>query len=120
MMKEEQKMKLTEQDLLSLTNNEKRKTVLAAWREWPVWAEVPEIGLTVRRLDLPGGEAFTASWYAGDDFFPAGGTRNVKRPCFHLLGHGGKLAHGSQAESVLLEQLQQIRAELVKRTGKRG
>lgn len=54
-------MKLTEQDVLYLTNNEKRKAVLAAWRDWPVWADVPEIGLTVHRLDLPDGGAFTAS-----------------------------------------------------------
>ena len=118
MLKEGTKMKLTEQDVLNLTNNEKRKTVLAAWREWPVWAEVPEIGLTVRRLDLPGGEAFTASWYAGDDFFPGGGTRNVNRPCFHLLGHGGKLAHGRQGETVLLGKLQDLRTKLMEE--KRG
>lgn len=68
----------------------------------------------------PGGGAFTASWYAGDDFFPGGGTKNANRPRFRLIGHGGKLAHGSQKESVLLERLQQIRIELVKRTGKRG
>lgn len=119
-IKEDLKMKLTEQDVLCLTNNEKRKAVLEAWREWPVWADMPEIGLTVHRLDLPGGGAFMACWYAGDDFFPGGGTKNANRPRFRLIGHGGKLAHGSQAESVLLEQLQQIRAELVKRTGKRG
>lgn len=116
MIKEEPKMKLTEQDVLALTNNEKRKAVLAAWREWPLWADVPEIGLTVYRLDLPGGGAFTASWYSGDDFFPCGGDRNTNRPRFHLIGHGGKLAHGSQAESVLLERLQELRCELVKRS----
>lgn len=106
-------MKLTEQDVLRLTNNEKRKAVLDAWRDWPVWADVPEIGLTVHRLDLPDGDAITASWYAGDDFFPGGGTRNANRPCFHLIGHEGKLAHGSQGESVFLEQLQKLRASLV-------
>ena len=114
------KMKLTEQDVLRLTNKEKRKAVLATWRDWPVWADVPEIGLTVYRLDLPGGGAFTASWYAGDDFFPGGGTRNSNRPRFHLIGHGGKLAHGSQAESVLLDKLQEVRADLVKQSGRRG
>lgn len=106
-------MKLTEQDLLELTNNAKRKAVLEAWREWPVWADVPEIGLTVHRLDLPGGGVFTASWYAGDDFFPGGGSRNANRPRFHLIGHGGMLAHGSQGESVLIEELQGLRARLI-------
>ena len=112
-------MELTEQDLLELTNNAKRKAVLAAWREWPVWWDVPEIGLTVHRLDVPGGGAFTASWYAGDDFFPGGGTRNANRPRFHLIGHGGKLAHGSQGESVLLEQLKEAREKLIRRNRER-
>lgn len=113
-------MKLTEQDVLGLTNNEKRKAVLAAWKDWPVWADVPEIGLTVHRLDLPGGGAFTACWYTGDDFFPGGGTRNANRPRFHLIGHDGKLAHGSQGESVFLGVLQDLRADLVAKGRKRG
>ena len=81
-------------DVMQLTNNEKRKAVLAAWQEWPLWATVPEIGLTVHRLDLPDGSAFTASWYDGDDFYPGGGTRNLNRPRYHLIGAGDKLASG--------------------------
>ena len=77
-------------DVMQLTNNEKRKAVLAAWQEWPLWATVPEIGLTVHRLDLPDGSAFTASWYDGDDFYPGGGTRNLNRPRYHLIGAGDK------------------------------
>ncbi|HIX89958.1 MAG TPA: ParB N-terminal domain-containing protein [Candidatus Agathobaculum pullicola] len=96
-------------DIMQLTNNEKRKAVLAAWQEWPLWATVPEIGLTVHRLDLPDGSAFTASWYDGDDFYPGGGTRNVNRPRYHLIGAGDKLASGSQGESILIEHLQAMR-----------
>ena len=119
---------MTKGDILELTNNAKRKAVLEAWNEWPVWADVPEIGLTVYKLDLPDGKAFTASWYAGDDFYlggMAGNTNrprfhliggmagNTNRPRFHLIGAGGKLAHGSQAESVLIEHLQALRKELL-------
>ncbi|WP_373165063.1 ParB/RepB/Spo0J family partition protein [Agathobaculum sp. Marseille-P7918] len=96
-------------DVMQLTNNEKRKAVLAAWQEWPLWATVPEIGLTVHRLDLPDGSAFTASWYDGDDFYPGGGTRNLNRPRYHLIGAGDKLASGSQAESILIDHLQAMR-----------
>ena len=96
-------------DVMQLTNNEKRKAVLAAWQEWPLWATVPEIGLTVHRLDLPDGSAFTASWYDGDDFYPGGGTRNLNRPRYHLIGAGDKLASGSQGESILIEHLQAMR-----------
>ena len=100
-------------DVMQLTNNEKRKAVLAAWQEWPLWATVPEIGLTVHRLDLPDGSAFTASWYDGDDFYPGGGTRNVNRPRYHLIGAGDKLASGSQAESILIDHLQAMRQKLM-------
>lgn len=102
-------------DVIHLTNNEKRKAVLAAWQEWPLWATVPEIGLTVHRLDLPDGSAFTASWYDGDDFYPGGGTRNVNRPRYHLIGAGDKLASGSQAESILIDHLQAMRQKLLQR-----
>ena len=102
-------------DVMQLTNNEKRKAVLAAWQEWPLWATVPEIGLTVHRLDLPDGSAFTASWYDGDDFYPGGGTRNLNRPRYHLIGAGDKLASGSQAESILIDHLQAMRQKLLQR-----
>lgn len=81
---------MTKGDILELTNNAKRKAVLEAWNEWPVWADVPEIGLTVYKLDLPDGKAFTASWYAGDDFYPGGMAGNTNRPRFHLIGTGGQ------------------------------
>lgn len=102
-------------DVMQLTNSEKRKAVLAAWQEWPLWATVPEIGLTVHRLDLPDGSAFTASWYDGDDFYPGGGTRNLNRPRYHLIGAGDKLASGSQAESILIDHLQAMRQKLLQR-----
>ena len=90
---------LTKQDVIALTNESKRKAILADWRSWAVWWDVPEIGLTVRRLNLPDGSFFTASWYEGDDFFPGGGTNNVNRPRFHYGAGPGKLKSGSVAES---------------------
>ena len=104
-------MELTEQDIINLTNNEKRKAILKAWPLWPVWASVPEIGLTVHKLDLPGGGAFTASWYEGDKVT---GRWTVNQYAhLHLIGHDGKLASGSQGWSVLIEELQALRKRLM-------
>ena len=77
-------LELTKQDVLALTNESKRKAILAVWRSWGIWHKAPEIGLSVCRLDLPDGSFFTASWYEGDDFFPGGsmGMGNVNRPRF--------------------------------------
>lgn len=106
---------LTKQDVIALTNESKRKAVLADWRSWAVWWDVPEIGLTVRRLNLPDGSFFTASWYEGDDFFPGGSMGNVNRPRFNLCGKGGKLKAGSKAESLLTDKLKGLRKELLER-----
>lgn len=106
-------LELTRQDILALTNESKRKAILAGWRSWAVWWDVPEIGLTVRRLNLPDGSFFTASWYEGDDFFPGGSMGNVNRPRFNLCGKGGKLKSGSKAESLLTDKLKELRKELL-------
>lgn len=105
---------LTGKDILALTNESKRKAVLADWQNWGIWHKALEIGLSVYRLDLPDGSFFTASWYEGDDFFPGGGTHNVNRPRFNLCDKGGKLKAGSKAESLLTDKLKELRKELLR------
>ncbi len=107
-------LELTGKDILALTNESKRKAVLADWQNWGIWHKAPEIGLSVYRLDLPDGSFFTASWYEGDDFFPGGGTHNVNRPRFYLCDKGGKLKAGSKAESLLTDKLKELRKELLR------
>ena len=51
-------LELTRQNILNLTNESKRKNILAAWRSWGIWHKAPEIGLFVYRLDLPDGSFF--------------------------------------------------------------
>lgn len=113
-------LELTGKDILALTNESKRKAVLADWQNWGIWHKAPEIGLSVYRLDLPDGSFFTASWYEGDDFFPGGGTHNVNRPRFHYGAGPGKLKSGSVAESVLTDKLKELRKELLERGENHG
>lgn len=96
-------LELTGKDILALTNESKRKAVLADWQNWGIWHRAPEIGLSVYRLDLP------------DDFFPGGSMGNVNRPRFNLCGKGGKLKAGSKAESLLTDKLKELRKELLER-----
>ena len=107
-------LELTKRDILALTNESKRKNILADWQNWGIWHKTPEIGLSVYRLDLPDGSFFTASWYEGDDFFPGGSTHNVNRPRFNLCDKGGKLKAGSKAESLLTDKLKELRKEMIR------
>ena len=113
-------LELTRQDVIALTNESKRKAVLADRQYGGIWHKAPEIGLIVYRLDLPDGSFFTASWYAGDDFFPGGGTHNVNRPRFNLCDKGGKLKAGNKAESLLTDKLKELRKELLERGENHG
>lgn len=49
---------------LKLTNEKKRLEFLRTWQSWPIWAAVPELGLTVRIYELPEREAIVAAEYA--------------------------------------------------------
>lgn len=44
---------ITEEQILALTNNQKREKFLKTWTEWPVLAEVPALKLTARQIVLP-------------------------------------------------------------------
>ena len=41
-------LELTGKDILALTNESKRKAVLADWQNWGIWHKAPETGLSVR------------------------------------------------------------------------
>jgi len=67
---------------MKLTNTKKREEFLDTFDRWPIWWEVPEVKLTVRRFDLPGGHAVIAAQYANDYF---GGSR----PHWQFIRPGG-------------------------------
>lgn len=44
---------ITNEQILALTNTQKRMEFLETWPQWPVLAAVPELGLVVRQVKLP-------------------------------------------------------------------
>lgn len=111
---------MTKEELMALTNDKKRGEVLASWESWPVLYDFPEIGLTVRKLELPDGSYFTAAWFAGHDYWTksglltepnAPGARNLNRPRFEY--YNGKkpfrLRHSAKSETDLKAILKKMR-----------
>lgn len=49
---------------MKLTNTKKREDFLNTFERWPIWVDVPEWGLIVRRFDLPTGHAVVVAQYA--------------------------------------------------------
>ena len=114
---------MTKDELIELTNDKKRGEVLESWESWPVLYDFPEIGLTVRKLELPDGSYFTAAWFAGNDVWTKGGhwsepnapgARNLNRPRFEY--YNGKkpfrLRHSNMSETGMKELLKNLRGKL--------
>ena len=111
---------MTEEELMELTNDKKRGAVLESWESWPVLYDFPEIGLTVRKLELPDGSYFTAAWFAGNDVWIKGafmvspfapGAHNLNRPRFEHY-NGAKpfrLRHSTKSVAELKEILKKMR-----------
>ena len=95
-------MKLTEQDILSMTNMQKRKDFLATWATWPVWVKVPELGMTVHAVDLPGGGCITATRFDQH-------CTHYEHAGLHRLRTGEGYSHMTSSTSELAEYLTELR-----------
>ena len=103
-------MKLTEQDILSMTNMQKRKDFLSTWTTWPVWVKVLELGMTVYAVDLPDGGCITATRFAAH----CEGTHGYEHAALHRLRPGEGYSHMTSSTSELTEYLTQLRRECMK------
>lgn len=95
-------MELTKQDILSMTNMEKRKEFLDAWPTWPVWVEVPELGMTVRVVCLPDGSRITATRFAQH-------CAHYEHATLHRIHPGDGYSHMASSTSELAEYLTLLR-----------
>lgn len=95
-------MELTEQDILSMSNMQKRKDFLATWATWPEWVDVPELGMTVFVVDLPDGGRITATRLAQH-------CTHYEHAALHRLRPGEGYSSHVSSTSELAEYLTQLR-----------
>ena len=58
---------LTEQDVIDLSNTQKREAFLASYKEWGVWLDVEPLGLKVYKALLPNGRIIYVTEYPARD-----------------------------------------------------
>lgn len=97
-------MELTKQDILAMSNIQKRKDFLDTWATWGVWADVPELGMTVRVVTLPDGSRITATRFAQH-------CTHYEHAALCRLHAGEGYSSRSTSTSELVEQLTQLRKE---------
>lgn len=99
-------MKMTKEDILAMTNMQKRKDFLQTWATWPVWADIPKLGMTVRVVELPDGSRITATRFG--QFCGAYGYEHAS---LHRLDHAEGYSSRVSSESELAEFLTQLRKD---------
>ena len=52
------------------SNDKKRRSFLAAYRDWGMWVSTPELGLDFYRFNLPGGTSIIAMEYCQRTYDP--------------------------------------------------
>ena len=104
-------MKLTKQDILSMSNMQKRKDFLGTWATWPVWVDVPELGMTVRAVDLPDGSRISATRFAQH----CEGKHGYEHATLHRIRPGERYSHTVTSTSELAEVLTVLRREYTRK-----
>ncbi|HBC29948.1 MAG TPA: hypothetical protein DC024_01700 [Clostridiales bacterium] len=99
---------ITEEQILALTNNQKREEFLKTWPEWPVLAAVPALKLAVRQVVLPDRERIVSLEYAKTPF-------ELHRHCyFQRLGlTEGISPFNDMSTGQTVEHLKNLRMKIV-------
>ncbi|GHU50202.1 hypothetical protein AGMMS49975_00760 [Clostridia bacterium] len=80
---------LTEQDILGLTNNQKREDFLKIYEDWKVWDTSEVLGLTVYLIILPNGDMITAAKYSAQPkYYPTVRLNYLQKGCGFTLDCG--------------------------------
>ena len=97
-------MELTKQDILAMTNMQKRKDFLESWGTWDVWVDIPELGMTVRAVTLPDGDRIVATRFDQH-------CTHYEHATLCRLRAGEGYSHRTTSISELAEYLTQLRKE---------
>lgn len=111
-------MKANKDTILQLTNIQKREDFVQNYESWDVWVEQPELGMSVRRIDLPGGSAICATVYQGSEYTIQCGPNKGKKenpPRFCLLKPGELFKPSNDSKSFLIEHLKDLKVDLAKK-----
>lgn len=109
---------ITEEQILALTNNQKREDFLKTWPEWPVLVKVPELGLISRQVVLPDGGQQIISLEYGQ----RGQTIHTEsyRHCYFQMRYpkAGISPYNDVGNACEIEALKKLRMEIVSRRKK--
>ncbi len=109
-------MKMTNVELIRLwANDEKRRAFLANYKEWGMWLENTELGLTCYKCDLPKGHRILAVEYQRKDAYSPKSDAPLRTLVDYYLWEGGeRFVPTPTALSYIAEWLKHLKMELIR------
>lgn len=99
---------ITEEQILALTNNQKREEFLKTWPKWPVLVDVPALKLTARQVVLPNKKRIVSLEYTETPF------ENYRHCYFQELYLAeGVRPYNDVSDSHMVDVLKELRMEIV-------
>jgi len=108
---------LSEDEVLALKNRVKRVEYIEnQWPSWPIWVDIPELQMTVRRIILPDGYSICATYMKGTETNCSfgedkGKVQNAPRLC--MLKPDQAYKPEDLSPSWIAEHLKDLRKKLV-------
>ena len=100
---------LTEDDIIELSNTEKRMKFLKDYQNWGVWLNIEQIGVKVYKAVLPNGNMiYVTEFPLREDY----GCRYVSK-AFRYAGSDGRYPSHSDSESILIQRLKDLKVKIV-------
>lgn len=93
---------LTKDDVISLSNMEKRQKFVEDYQSWGIWLEIPQLGVKVYKAVLPEGQSIIVT-----EFTTGYGRRGVYR----YIGTDGYYAPHSDCVSVIAHSLKDLKVK---------
>lgn len=94
--------KLSKEDVISLSNMEKRERFVKDYQSWGIWLDIPQLGIRVYKAVLPEGQSVVVTEFT---------TKYGKTGIYRYVGSDGYYAAYSDCISVIAHSLKDLKVK---------
>ena len=96
---------LSKQEVIEISNTEKRLKFIDSYKEWGVWIEIPDLKVKIYKIAFPTGEVLYATEYPSHSYF----MKECPVVAFRFLKHDGIYGQHADTRSDVVNQLKELK-----------
>lgn len=101
---------LTEDDIIKLSNIEKRMNFLNDYQKWGVWLDIEQISVKVYKAVLPDGSIIYVTEFPIREGYGGGYISQA----FRYTGSDGRYENYPDSESILIQRLKDLKVKIIR------